>query len=160
MFQFSGTVVKNKERGKNLGFPTANIPVPANIPDGIYAGLTVVDGKELPSAIFVGTAEHYQETARFAESHILDFSGDLYGKEIELRLTNKLRESTTFESEEALVRQIEQDVVMVRKLFAESRTTPLSSPSRGGTKSGGEPGVNGDSLESSPPQTEGTGEVP
>lgn len=117
LYQFSGEVVKNKERGKQLGFPTANIPVPDDVPDGIYVGLTIVDGKELPSAIFVGTAQHYRETQRFAESNILDFSGDLYGKTIELRLTNKLRESTTFETEAKLIEQIQKDVEEVRKYF-------------------------------------------
>lgn len=159
MFQFSGTVVKNKERGKNLGFPTANIPVPAKIPDGIYVGLTIVDGKELPSAIFIGVAEHYRETVRFAESYILDFSGDLYGKEIELRLTKKLRESTTFESEEALIAQIARDVALVREHFFKGRTTLLSSPSRGRTKHSRE--ARGyDGSKSSPPRAEGSGEVP
>lgn len=153
MFRFSGIVVKNKERGKQLGFPTANIPVPANIPDGIYAGLTVIDGKVLPSAIFVGTAKQYGAEERFAESHILDFSADLYGKQIELRLTKKLRESTTFESEEGLVQQIGQDVAMVRELFAEGRTTSSASSSQGE-----EVGVYDDGLESSPPHAEGSGE--
>lgn len=155
MFRFSGIVVHHKERGKQLGFPTANIPVPAEIPDGIYAGLTVVDGQEHISAIFVGKAEQYGETQRFAESHILDFSEDLYGKTIELRLTKKLRESTTFESEEPLIAQIARDVVMVRELFADSRTTPLSSPSRGGTKRGGEAGVSEAGSKSFPPHAEG-----
>ncbi len=150
LHQFSGIVVKNKERGKNLGFPTANISVPKEVPDGIYAGLTIVDGKEFPSAIFVGKAEHYHETERFAETHILDFSDDLYGKEIELRLTKKLRESTTFESEEKLVEQIGKDIAMVRELFAIGSTAPSTFPARGGEaeERGGRP-------KSSPPREEG-----
>ncbi|MDP2933443.1 MAG: riboflavin kinase [bacterium] len=116
-----GVVKANRQRGRDLGFPTANIDVALNISDGVYLGYTKLrrQGEEsaLPSLIFVGAAVTFGETRRNAESHILDFTGELYGREIELKLLEKIRESKKFESPGEMVAQIIEDEKIARAHF-------------------------------------------
>jgi riboflavin kinase/FMN adenylyltransferase len=120
-FTIKGVVTKNVGRGKKLGFPTANIAAPDNIKDGIYLGYTVFDGKRYPSLCFVGAAVTFNETQRFAESYILDFHGDLYGKTIALELEQFIRESRKFDSPQEMQRQIKEDERIARVFFASNR---------------------------------------
>ncbi len=100
-------------RGGTLGFPTANLRVdplllvPAH---GIYAG--AADASR--AAISIGTNPHYGGEERRVEAHLLDFEGDLYGRRLILQLWRRLRDERAFESEEALVDQIAQDVEETR----------------------------------------------
>jgi riboflavin kinase/FMN adenylyltransferase len=117
--EVEGTVVTGDARGGTLGFPTANLDVrpellvPAN---GIYAGAT----GELRAAISIGTNPHYGGRERRVEAHLLDFSGDLYGRRLVVELWQRLRAEQAFESEDALIEQIGQDVEAARR--AESPT--------------------------------------
>ena len=115
--KISGEVKKNVGRGKKLGFPTANIEAPKDARDGIYLGYTLVDEKRYPSLCFVGAAVTFDETARFAEAHILDFHEDLYGKTIELELVQYIRESRKFVSPEEMKKQIAEDERIARVFF-------------------------------------------
>lgn len=115
--KISGTVVVNTGRGKRLGFPTANIEVAAEFVDGVYIGYTQVDGKKLPSLIFVGAAVTFGETERFAESYILDFDLDIYGKMISMELVKRIRDNKKFAGSDELVRQIQHDVLTARTFF-------------------------------------------
>lgn len=71
----------------------------------------------LPSLIFIGAAVTFGETKKFAEAHILDFKGELYGKKIELELVKKIRENIKFKNSRELVRQMKEDEIMARKYF-------------------------------------------
>jgi riboflavin kinase/FMN adenylyltransferase len=112
--EVEGTVVTGDARGGTLGFPTANLDVrpellvPAN---GIYAG-AVGDTR---AAVSIGTNPHYGGRERRVEAHLLDFSGDLYGQRLLVELWRRLRDEQAFESEEALIHQIGQDVEQTRR---------------------------------------------
>ncbi len=111
--EVEGVVVLGDQRGGTLGFPTANLLVPPDllVPKlGIYAGFAL----ERRAAISIGTNPHYGGTERRVEVHLLDFDGDLYGRELQVELWQCLREEAAFESEEVLVAQIAADVEHTR----------------------------------------------
>jgi len=116
-----GAVKTNRQRGRDLGFPTANIDVASDIADGLYLGYTKLLGEgektAWPSLIFVGAAITFGETARFAETYILDFTGELYGREIELELLEKIRDNIKFDSAGEMVAQIIKDEKAARVHF-------------------------------------------
>lgn len=114
MVVISGVVVEGKKDGRKLGFPTANIVLSGPMEDGIYAGKTNVEGKEYLGAIFV------YSTGKLFEIHLLDFSGDLYGKFLEVEVGEKLRDSKKFDNEEDLKKQIADDVEKIRSLYSKS----------------------------------------
>ena len=111
--ELEGTVVSGDQRGGTLGFPTANLAaeprllVPAY---GIYAG-AALGGR---AAISIGVNPHYGGNERRIEAFLLDFEGDLYGKELGIELWERLRDERAFTSEEELVRQIALDVEAAR----------------------------------------------
>jgi riboflavin kinase/FMN adenylyltransferase len=107
--ELEGTVVAGDARGGTLGFPTANLAVPANllVPEfGIYAGAV----GEHRAAISIGVNPHYGGRERRVEAFLLDFAGDLYGRRLVVELWRRLREERAFESEAELVAQISRDV--------------------------------------------------
>jgi riboflavin kinase/FMN adenylyltransferase len=112
--EVNGTVVAGDARGGTLGFPTANLRPQEGllVPGyGIYAG--VADGNR--AAISIGTNPHYGGGERRIEAFLLDFDGDLYGRELRLELWQRLRDERAFESEAELVAQIERDVEATRR---------------------------------------------
>ena len=123
-----GTVVRGDERGRRLGYPTANVPtdvltaVPA---DGVYAGwLTRLDtGERLPAAISVGTNPTFDGVRqRRVESYVLDRDDlDLYDVEVEVAFVERLRGMAAFDSVEALVAQMADDVARARALLVGAR---------------------------------------
>jgi riboflavin kinase/FMN adenylyltransferase len=118
-----GVVVEGDRRGRELGFPTANVAVPARVclpADGIYAGSFVAaDGTERPSAISLGRRPTFYETAEesLLEAYVLDFDGDLYGQSVRIRFHERLRGEVKFESVDALIAQMEQDVASTRRVM-------------------------------------------
>lgn len=107
--EVEGTVVAGDARGGTLGFPTANLAVPANlvVPElGIYAGAV----GEHRAAISIGVNPHYGGRERRVEAFLLDFVGDLYGRRLVVELWRRLRDERAFESEAELVAQIGRDV--------------------------------------------------
>jgi len=111
--EVEGTVVLGDRRGGTLGFPTANLAVPADllVPAlGIYAG--AAGGHR--AAISIGTNPHYGGTERRVEAHLLDFDGDLYGQRLVVELWERLRDEAVFGSEQALVDAIADDVRRTR----------------------------------------------
>jgi riboflavin kinase/FMN adenylyltransferase len=115
-FQLSGKVVHGDERGRQLGFPTANL-----IPDealvcpghGVYACLA--DGR--PAAVSVGVRPTFQTgRGELIEAYILDFDGDVYGKTLRIEFLERLRGERRFETPEALVEQMRRDVERTRVL--------------------------------------------
>lgn len=116
-----GEVVHGDARGRELGFPTANLGghveglVPA---DGVYAGWAVLDGVSHPAAISVGNNPTFtpNEVSR-VEAFILDFADDLYGQTMEVRFAHHLRGMVRFDSLDALIVQMDADVVETRALL-------------------------------------------
>jgi riboflavin kinase/FMN adenylyltransferase len=119
-----GHVVEGDRRGRQLGYPTANIAVPGRccLPaDGIYAGTFIgADGVERPSALSLGRRPTFYESADMSllEAYVLDFDGDLYGQDVRVRFVERLRGEVKFDSVDALVAQIERDVVDTRRVLA------------------------------------------
>jgi riboflavin kinase/FMN adenylyltransferase len=115
--------VEGDRRGRELGFPTANLSVPARIclpADGIYAGTFVPeDGIERPAAISLGRRPTFYEhaDAPLLEAHVLDFEGDLYGQAAKMRFRTRLRGEVRFESVDALIEQMAHDVAETRRLI-------------------------------------------
>ena len=120
-YSLSGTVITGDRRGRELGFPTANVDVDKAMAlpaDGIYASWAVVDGARQPSATSIGVRPTFGLTDRLVEVYILDFDGDLYGRELEVQFVEKLRDQEAFGSLDALVEQINQDVANTRETLA------------------------------------------
>jgi riboflavin kinase/FMN adenylyltransferase len=108
---FSGVVEKGKRRGSALGYPTINIALADSI-TGIFAAEVTVDGSVRPAAVFADPER------KVLEAYILDFFGDLYGKEVTVELKKKIRDRETFHSDEALKTAIAEDVRAVRQYFS------------------------------------------
>ncbi|EPG64590.1 bifunctional riboflavin kinase/FAD synthetase [Leptospira wolffii] len=121
-FSVSGSVVEGHKRGRAIGFPTANVrPLPELILPGIgvYAGRTEIDGKTYPSMINIGNNPTFGDNVVSLESHIFDFSGDIYGKTVRILFTSKIREEIKFSGVDALVSQLKADEEVSRKILAE-----------------------------------------
>ncbi|MEX1006358.1 MAG: bifunctional riboflavin kinase/FAD synthetase [Acidimicrobiia bacterium] len=118
-----GRVEVGDRRGRELGFPTANLMVPTRVclpADGIYAGTFVgPDGVERAAAISLGRRPTFYEHAEMSllEAFVLDFEGDLYGDEVKVRFVERLRGEVRFETVEALVEQMARDVEQTRRLL-------------------------------------------
>ncbi|MBT4010624.1 MAG: bifunctional riboflavin kinase/FAD synthetase [Actinobacteria bacterium] len=114
-YEVRGTVVKGDQRGRTLGFPTANVRVDASIllpADGVYAGrVELPSGERRDAALSLGTRPHFfNDGDLLLEAHLIDFSGDLYGQEVNVSFEKNLRPQQKFENLEALVAQLEKDV--------------------------------------------------
>lgn len=120
-----GTVEHGDGRGgAQLGFPTANLKLPSNIQlpqDGIYAGWFLrADGERHPTAISLGHRPTFYDRPRGAallECHLLDFRGDLYGESVAVRFIERIRSEERFDSVEALIERMEDDVVRTRTVL-------------------------------------------
>jgi riboflavin kinase / FMN adenylyltransferase len=111
--EVEGTVVLGDQRGGTLGYPTANLSVPAELlvpAYGIYAGSAL--GHR--AAISIGVNPHYGGDERRIEPYLLDFEGDLYGRRLVVELWRRLREERAFSNEDELVAQITRDVEETR----------------------------------------------
>lgn len=116
---FSGIVLHGAKRGKALGFPTANIALAQKIEEGIYVGEVTLsqEQKTYRAAIFIGKAETFTNATYQAEVHLLDFAGDLYGKNMEVTLLEKIRDNKKFDSAEQLQKQIAIDIAQTKAFF-------------------------------------------
>lgn len=118
-----GVVHQGDQRGRELGFPTANVAVPGSIllpADGIYAGWFVrADGEVLPTAISLGRRPTFYETAdaSLLEAHVLDFAGDLYDERVAVRFVARLRGEERFDTVEALIDQMQRDCEDARRIL-------------------------------------------
>lgn len=118
-FQVAGEVVRGEERGRTIGYPTANL-----LPDaryvtpahGVYA--CMANGTH-PAAVSIGVRPTFDtKLGELVEAYLLDFSGDLYGTRLELTFLRRLRGELRFDGVEELVRQIERDVQDTRTVVA------------------------------------------
>src|SRR3972149_6466040 len=119
-FSMSGKVVKGRNVGKELGFPTAKLAARAErIPaDGVYAAWVVVSGKRHGAVVNIGVAPTFGGKSRCVEVHIFGFKGNIYGKKIEVEFVRRLRGERTFKSKEALITQIRKDSERAEKILA------------------------------------------
>ena len=120
-WSLSGRVVHGDHLGRTLGFPTANLDINGLVlpPNGVYAAHVRAQRNDYRSVINIGfrpTVSNATIKPR-VEAHLLNFTGDLYGLEIEVFFVEKLREELKFASVEALRSQIEQDVATATRLF-------------------------------------------
>ncbi len=109
---FTGLVQNGLKRGTALGFPTANIALTDENVSGIYAGRVKV------GTLIYGSAVFANQERKILEAYLLNFSGDLYGKEITIELLEKIREVGEFSDDETLKKQIASDVEAIRSFFA------------------------------------------
>ena len=118
-----GQVERGDARGRELGFPTANVAVPERLclpADGVYVGTYIgPDGVERASAISLGRRPtFYAESGMLLlEVHLLDFEGDLYGQDARVRFLHRLRGQERFETVDALIEQMALDVELARAWF-------------------------------------------
>ena len=123
-YEIRGVVAHGDERGRDLGFPTANVSVPGDIllpADGIYAGwFERADGSVHRAAISLGRRPTFyaEAHASLLEAHLLDFAGDLYGERVKVRFVAHLRGEVRFESVDALIAQIGRDCDEVRRILS------------------------------------------
>ena len=120
-FYLRGKVITSGKRGRALGFPTANLdiePQQALPGNGIYATIAQVDGKQFPSATNIGIRPTFGEGEKTVETHLLNYKGDLYGKDIRVEFVQKLRDEQRFPSSEELKVQIEKDVREAEAILA------------------------------------------
>jgi FAD synthase len=121
-----GVVVSGDRRGKELGFPTANVEVSGTtaLPaDGVYAGwFERPDGNRYVAAISVGLRPTYYPEGgkRLVEAHLLGFAGDLYGERVRVGIGPVVRGQVRFETSEQLIEQMRRDVEAVRASAAAS----------------------------------------
>jgi riboflavin kinase / FMN adenylyltransferase len=115
-----GIVVRGEGRGRQLGYPTANVHTERHVAipaDGIYAGWAVLHRKRLPAAISVGTNPTFEGKRRTVEAYILDFDEDIYGVELGVEFVERLRGMVKFDSVAELVEQMGRDVEQARELL-------------------------------------------
>lgn len=124
-----GSVAKGDQRGRTIGFPTANLDTENEVlpAPGVYAGrLRLLDegepagGRSLPAVTNVGTRPTFHDEGRvLAEAHLIDFEGDVYGRHVELSFEHHLRPEQRFPGVDALRAQIQADVVTARRVLAD-----------------------------------------
>ena len=112
--EVEGTVVRGDGRGRELGFPTANLDVPEGLlvpPDGVYAGWV----RDRRAAVSIGTNPHFDGVDRRVEAHLLDYDADLYGERLIVEIWARIREQRRFDSLDDLVGAIGDDVERTRE---------------------------------------------
>lgn len=122
-YSLYGTVVSGDGRGGELGYPTANLDLhnEAVPPDGVYVGRASVDGDWQGAVVSIGTRptfHHEPEPQRVVEVHLLDWSGDVYNRDMEVQILERLRGQRPFADAKALGRQIEADIRNARLKLA------------------------------------------
>jgi riboflavin kinase/FMN adenylyltransferase len=120
-FTLRGRVVRGEQRGRILGFPTANLHrrrdllLPA---DGVYAVCARLDGRTYPAVLNIGVRPTFGMLQRTVEAHLLDFDQSLYGRWLVLELVDRLRGEQRFAGPEALRQAIAADVTRAREVLA------------------------------------------
>jgi len=118
-FKIAGTVVKHKELGKTIGFPTANIMPKSDMlmpQKAVYATSCRVGEKIYKSITNVGDCPTVDDNTVSFETHIIDFAEDIYGEEIIVDFHNKMREITHFDSVDGLIGQLKNDVDIRKRM--------------------------------------------
>ena len=121
-YSISGVIIEGDRRGRELGFPTANIQPDSTITvpgNGIYATIVEINGKSHKAATSIGVRPTFETSGvRTIETFILDYDGDLYGQQMQIEFISRTRSEIAFESTEKLITQMNKDVDEVRKILA------------------------------------------
>ena len=120
LYTIIGIVKKGAQRGREFGYPTANVSLQKNTPQGVYAAVVEINNKSYKASTFIGAAVTYGDEEYKSESYILDFDEDIYGQTIKILLYKKIRGSEKFVSEEKLIEQIRIDVLQTRSFFRDN----------------------------------------
>ena len=115
-YAIAGTVVRGAERGRTLGFPTANLADVATVlpGNGVYAVRAIVNGTTWPAAANIGPNPTFGEAAQKIEVHLIGFAGDLYGSTLTVEFTTKLRDTRPFAGVHELTEQLKRDIEAAR----------------------------------------------
>jgi len=124
-----GKVIWGADRGKKLGFPTANLEVLNGLypKTGVYAVEVIMGDKTYPGVADVGYNPTFGQNPLSVEVHILDFARDIYGEEIQLIFHERIRDEKTFENPESLAEQIRRDIDAAKKILPK-RPQPARQP--------------------------------
>jgi len=124
-YMIEGLVVPGEARGRSIGFPTVNLQTEFELVPkrGVYITSVRIDGVERPAVTNIGYNPTFDGTRRTIETHILDFSGDLYGKGAALYFLQRVRDEVKFRSVDELKTRIGADVRMARDYFRRGRVT-------------------------------------
>jgi len=130
-FSLSGGVIHGVNRGKNLGFPTANLAINSDQalpPDGVYATYAYLSSYSHPSITNIGKRPTFGEGERTVEVHLLDLGANLYGQELKIELIKQLRQELRFATVEELRAQIAQDVEQAKEVLPREQPIDDSLP--------------------------------
>ncbi len=119
-FAYRSEVKSGFQRGRLMGAPTVNQYFPEGfcVPEyGVYASAAVIDGREYPSVTNIGIRPTFEDSDLRSETCIIDFDGNLYGKNVEIRLIDRIRDEMRFNSAEALGAQIKRDAEKSARIF-------------------------------------------
>ena len=118
-YYVDGTIVEGRRRGRELGFPTANLETQNELvpPNGVYATIMTIDGVVHGGVTNIGLRPTFGETVPTIETHVLDYSGNLYGQTVRLAFVQRLRDERRFDDVDALRAQIDADKRRAERLF-------------------------------------------
>ncbi|MBO7150095.1 MAG: riboflavin biosynthesis protein RibF [Clostridia bacterium] len=111
-YSICGKVIKDRQVGNQLGFPTANLLIDSQkfaIKNGVYSGVVEVDGKPYKSIINYGARPTFDLDKNLVEAHLIGFDGDLYSRQIEVQFLSYMRDIQKFDSAQKLKEQLEAD---------------------------------------------------
>jgi riboflavin kinase / FMN adenylyltransferase len=126
----SGVVTEGAQRGRSIGFPTANLGDVQELmpPDGVYACLLDLEpAVRARAAANLGTRPTFDGSQRVLEAHLLDFDGDLYGQRLRVHFAERLRSEQRFSGPEELRRQVAEDVAAARRVLAGRQPDPAAA---------------------------------
>jgi riboflavin kinase/FMN adenylyltransferase len=120
-YSFDGSVVSGLQRGRKLGFPTANVDVASPLKqmpqNGVYAVMVAFDGREFSGVMNSGIRPTFdKENEVFREIHLFDFNEDIYGRKLRVYLIDKIRDEKRFGSVDELVAQIRADSELAKSI--------------------------------------------
>jgi riboflavin kinase/FMN adenylyltransferase len=117
MVTIEGEVIHGAKLGRRMGFPTANMEVGSvDIENGVYLSSVSIDGVEWRAMSNVGVRPSVDGKSRLLETHIFDFQGDLYGRQLKVCLIRKIRDERRFSSVDELKEQLQSDFALIRSL--------------------------------------------
>jgi len=122
-FYIDGTVTEGEKRGRKIGFPTINLDTDWDILPkvGVYATRAYVDDERFDSITNIGFRPTFGENKLLIETHLFDFSSDIYGKRVRVEFVERIRNEERFEGVDALVAQIKKDVEQVKGVLSDAK---------------------------------------
>lgn len=120
-YSLAGQVVKGFQVGRTIGFPTANIAYDDSriLPkDGVYAARVAVDSHLYDAMLYIGSRPTVNTGKTSVEAYLFDFSDDIYGKNVNVRFVDRIRDSIKFDSIEELKKQLGKDEIKAKQLMA------------------------------------------